>query len=72
MQFYLALNRNDTLASYMTLLRDKNQRTSLTRYRLKEHSLAIEVPKENTHCAPVRSSNTERDRAALPDTVHKI
>ena len=32
MQFYLALNRNDTLASFFTLITDKNLRTKLTKY----------------------------------------
>src|SRR4029434_442695 len=58
MQFYLALNRNYTLAPYLTLVTDKNLRTTLTKYRLSEHSLAIEVgrhrqtwlPKENRLC----------------------
>ena len=58
MQFYLALNRNFTLAPYLTLITDKNLRTTLTKYRLSEHSLVIEVgrhrqtwlPKEKRLC----------------------
>jgi hypothetical protein len=38
----LALNREYTVAEYLTTVTDSNLRTSLTMYRLSEHSLAIE------------------------------
>src|SRR4029434_3993609 len=52
MQFYLALNRNYDLAPYLTLITDKNLRTTLTKYRLSEHSLAIEVGKHRQTWLP--------------------
>ena len=79
MQFYLALNRNYDLEPYLTLITDTNLRTTLTKYRLSEHSLAREVgrlrqtwlPKDKQTVPPLRTRNS-RDRAALPDTVHTI
>ena len=69
MQFYLALNRNYDLAPYLTLITDKNLRTTLTKYRLSEHSLAIEVgrhrqtwlPKENRLCPHCEQGTVETE-----------
>ena len=58
---YLALNREYTVAEYLSTVTDPKQRKILTRYRLSEHSLAIEkgrhrqtwIPREDrlcTHC----------------------
>jgi hypothetical protein len=38
----LALNREHTMAEYLTSVTDPNLRKALTMYRLSEHSLAIE------------------------------
>src|SRR4029434_4575732 len=43
MQFYLALNRNYTLAPYLTLITDKNLRTTLTKYRLPVYTMGKRI-----------------------------
>ena len=61
MECYLALKREYTLAEYLSTVNDPKLRKALTRYRLSEHSLAIEkgrhrqtpLPREDrlcTHC----------------------
>ena len=42
LECYLALNREYTVAEYLTTVTDTNLRKALTMYRLSEHSLAIE------------------------------
>ena len=42
LECYLALNREYTVAEYLTTVTDPNLRKALTMYRLSEHSLAIE------------------------------
>ena len=42
LECYLALNREYTMAEYLTTVTDPNLRKALTMYRLSEHSLAIE------------------------------
>merc|ERR1711895_62441 len=42
MECYLALKREYTLAEYLNTVKDPKLRKALTRYRLSEHSLAIE------------------------------
>ena len=41
LECYLALNREYTVAEYLTTVTDPNLRKALTMYRLSEHSLAI-------------------------------
>ena len=58
MQFYLVLNRQYSVADYLTTVTDTKHRTTLTKSRLSEHSLAIEtgryktsrLPKEERFC----------------------
>ena len=42
LECYLALNREYTVAEYLTTETDTKLRKALTMYRLSEHSLAIE------------------------------
>ena len=42
MQCYLALNRQFTTADYLSMVTDQQLKQTLTKYRLSEHSLAIE------------------------------
>ena len=42
LECYLALNRENRVAEYLTTVTDPNLRKALTMYRLSEHSLAIE------------------------------
>ena len=42
LEWYLALNREYTVTEYLATVTDPKLRTSLTMYRLSEHSLAIE------------------------------
>ena len=42
LECYLALNRQYTVAEYLTTVTDPNLRKALTMYRLSEHSLAFE------------------------------
>ena len=42
MQCYLALNRQYTIADYLSMVTDQQLKRTLTKYRLSEHSLAIE------------------------------
>ena len=61
MECYLTLNREYTLAEYLSTVKDLKLRKALTRYRISDHSLAIEkgrhrqtpLPREDrlcTHC----------------------
>ena len=43
MQCYLALNRQYTVADYLSTVTDQQLKQTLTKYRLSEHSLAIEI-----------------------------
>ena len=43
LECYLALNREYTVAEYLTTVTDPNSWKALTMYRLSEHSLAIET-----------------------------
>ena len=42
LETYLTLNRQYTVAEYLTIVTDKNLRKALTMNRLSDHSLAIE------------------------------
>ena len=53
MQCYLALNRQYTVAKYLTMVTDQNLRKTLTKYRLSEHSLAIEKGRHRKTWLPV-------------------
>ena len=53
MQCYLALNRQYTTADYLSIMTDQQLKRTLTKYRLSEHSLAIEtgrLPAEQRLC----------------------
>ena len=68
-QCYSDLNRQYTLAEYLTTMTDKKLRKTLTMYRLSDHSLAIEtgqhrqtwLPREDRLCqlCPHRHVETE-------------
>ena len=59
LESYLALNRQYTVADYLTTVTDPKLRKTLTRYRLSDHSLAIEtgrhrqtwLPREDRLCS---------------------
>ena len=53
MQYYLALNQQNTVASYLTMVTDQNLRKTLSKYRLSEHSLAIEKGRHRKTWLPV-------------------
>ena len=58
LETYLALNRQYTVADYLSTVSDKNLRKILTMYRLSDHSLAVEkgrhrqtwLPREERLC----------------------
>ena len=58
LQCYLALNREYTVADYLSTVTDTRQRKTMTRYRLSNHNLAIEkgrhrqtwLPREDRLC----------------------
>ena len=58
LETYLTLNRQYTVAEYLTIVTDKNLRKALTMNRLSDHSLAIEkgrhhqtwLPREDRLC----------------------
>ena len=52
LECYRALNREYTVAEYLSTVRDPKQRKILTRYRLSEHSLAIEKGRHRQTCLP--------------------
>ncbi|KAI4882773.1 hypothetical protein NFI96_009365, partial [Prochilodus magdalenae] len=52
LQVYSALNRDYTLAPYLTTIRDQTLRRVMTRYRLSEHSLAIETGRRRQNWVP--------------------
>ena len=43
METYASLNRQYTVAAYLTTVSDTKLRRTLTKYRLSEHNLAVEV-----------------------------
>ena len=69
MQCYLALKREYKLAHYLTTVTDSKHRTTLTKYRLSEHSLAIEtgrykkswLPKEERFCQLCKEDKVETE-----------
>ena len=52
LQVYSALKRDYTLAPYLTTIRDQTLRRVMTRYRLSEHSLAIETGRRRQNWVP--------------------
>ena len=70
LQCYLALNRQYTVANYLTAVTDPKLRKTLTMYRLSDHSLAVEtgrhrqtwLPREERLCqlCPQRQVETEQ------------
>ena len=62
LECYLALNREYTVAEYLTTVIDTNLRKDLTMYRPSEHSLAI----ENGRCRQTWLSREDRLCAHCP------
>ena len=70
---YLSLNSDFTVAEYLTTATDPKRRKSLTRYRLSEHSLAIEkgrhgqtwLPREERMCSHCTHNQLETDQPGL-------
>ena len=54
LETYLALNRQYTVADYLTTVTDKNSRKTLTMYRLSDHSLEIEKGRHRQTWHPQR------------------
>uniref|UniRef100_A0A0E9X4H4 Uncharacterized protein n=1 Tax=Anguilla anguilla TaxID=7936 RepID=A0A0E9X4H4_ANGAN len=52
---YLALNREYNLAEYHFSVRDTKQRQILTKYRLSDHTLAIEKGRHKKHGYPKKN-----------------
>ena len=69
LECYLALNREYTLADYLTMINDQKLRKSLTMYRLSDHSLAIEkgrhrhswLPREERFCQQCSKNEIETE-----------
>lgn len=69
LQCYLRLNREYSLAEYLTSVRNTTHRNLLTKYRLSDHQLAIErgrhkktwLPKEERVCNECRSGAVETE-----------
>ena len=69
LECYLALNREYTMAEYLSTVTDPKQRKTLTRYRLSEHSLAIEkgrhrqtwLPREERLCPHCTQNEVETE-----------
>lgn len=69
LECYLALNRDYTVAEYLSNVTDPKLRKSLTRYRLSEHSLAIEkgrhrqtwLPREDRLCIYCKQGEVETE-----------
>ena len=66
MQCYLALNQQYTVANYLTMVTDQNFRKTLTKYRLSEHSLAIEKGRHRKTWLPVEERLCNHCRTWLP------
>ena len=69
LQCYLALNRKYTLADYLSTVTNTKHRKTLTRYRLSNHSLAIEkgrhrqtwLPREERLCTKCNQDTIETE-----------
>lgn len=69
MNFYLTLNREYKLAEYLLSVRDAKQRQILTKYRLSDHTLAVEtgrhrktwLPKEDRICGNCQTGEVETE-----------
>ena len=63
LECFLALNREYTVAEYLTTVTDLNFRKALTMYRLSEHSLAIEKGccREDRLCAHCPQNEVETE-----------
>ena len=68
MQCYLALNRQYTVAKYLTLITDQNLRRIFTKYRLSEHSLATEQGSHRNPWLPVEERLCNHCTTAEPET----
>ena len=69
LECYLALNRKYTVAEYLTTVKNNKMRKTLTKYRLSEHSLAIEtgrrrqtwLPREERLCSHCDTEEIETE-----------
>jgi hypothetical protein len=68
MQGYLALNQQYIVANYLTMVTDQNLRKTLRKYRLSEHSLAIEKGRHRKTWLPVEERLCNHCTTAEPET----
>ena len=69
LETYVSLNRQYTVANYLTTVSDKKMRKTLTKYRLSEHNLAVEVgrhrqtwlPREERLCSFCNQGTVETE-----------
>ena len=69
LETYVSLNRQYTVANYLTTVSDKKLRKTLTKYRLSEHNLAVEVgrhrqtwlPREERLCSFCNQGTVETE-----------
>ena len=67
MQCYLALNRQYTVANYLTTITDQNLRKTLTKYRLGGHNFAIEKGRHRNIWLPVEERLCNHCTTAEPE-----
>ena len=68
MQFLLALHQQYTVAKYLTMGSDQNLSKTLTKYRLSEHSLAIEKGRHRKTWLPVEERLCNHCTTTEPET----
>ena len=68
-QCYLALNQQYTMANYLTTVTDQNLRKTLTKYRLSQHSLAIEKGRHRKPWLPVEERLCNHCTTAEPGSL---
>merc|ERR1712082_102586 len=69
LECYTALNREYTMADYLTTITDSKLRKTMTKYRISDHSLAIEtgrhrqtsVPREDRRCSSCPQGEVETE-----------
>ena len=64
---YVTLNREYTVATYLTTVSDRKLRKTLSKHRLSEHNVAVEEGRHRQTCCPERRGCllTVKQRAAL-------
>ena len=68
MQCYLALNRQYTVADYLSTVTDQQLKQTLTKYRLSEHSLAIEKGRYRKNWLPAEQRLCKHCTTSEPET----